>query len=232
MHTFLLNWFTRYAFVVGVLRERGVASRGRILEVGSGSFGLGAFIDRTVVGVDGDFDAERHPLLLPVRGHAGQLPFRDGSFEVVVSLDLIEHVPRERRAEVMAEMFRLSSSFLIMGCPVGEVAERCDRAFAAWLKRAGKEVPWWLSEHFERGVPTEHEIVSALRSIPSVGDVEVFPNENAAVHMAAIVADHTPEVLEVLMPSLHEHCDEWLRLCSEASFGECYRQFFVVKRSE
>lgn len=182
--------------------------------------------------MDSHFDRERHALLIPVQGLAGQLPFNDGSFELVVSLDLIEHVPREGRAEVIADMFRLSSSLLIIGCPVGKAAESCDREFAAWLRRAGKQVPSWVSEHFERGVPTEQEMLSAIKSVPSVGRVEVFPNENVAVHMAAIVADHTPEVLEALMPSLNEYRDEWLRLCSRVSFGDGYRQFFVVQRSE
>ncbi len=232
MHPFLLNWFTRYAFVVDFIREKRLPARARVLEVGSGSFGLGAFIGKRVVGVDSYFEQERHALLIRVRGHAGQLPFRDGSFELVVSLDLIEHVPSECRAEVIADMFRLSSSLLIIGCPIGKTAESCDRAFAAWLRRAGKQVPWWVSEHFERGVPTELEMLSAIKSIPSVGRVEVFPNENTAVHMAAIVADHTPEVLEALMPSLNEYRDEWLRLCSRVSFGDCYRQFFVVRRGE
>ena len=231
MQPFLLNWFTRYALVVDFIRERGL-NTDRILEVGSGSSGLSAFLGRKVVGVDSHFDRERRALLTPVRGHAGQLPFRNGSFELVVSLDLIEHVPRAGRAEVIADMFRLSSSSLIIGCPVGKAAESCDRAFAAWLRRAGKEVPWWVLEHFERGIPTEQEMLSAIKSIPSVECVEVFPNENAALHMAAIVADHTPEVLEALAPSLNEYRDEWLQLCSKASFGDCYRQFFVVQRSK
>ncbi len=230
MQPFLLNWFTRYAFVVDQIRERGLGAA-RILEVGSGSFGLAPFVKRSVVGVDVCFDQRRHELLTPVQGHAGHLPFRDASFDVVVSLDLIEHVSGVDRPTVIAEMFRLCRSCLMIGCPVGETAKRCDQAFLDWRRNAGKDVPWWVDEHFELGVPTENEIASAIRGLPNAR-FEVLDSENEAIHMMATVADHTHEVLESLTFSLNYHFEEWLDLCRKVNFGDCYRKFFVVERSE
>ncbi|MBN2209399.1 MAG: methyltransferase domain-containing protein [Candidatus Coatesbacteria bacterium] len=230
MQPFLLNWFTRYAFVVSQLRERGLAGAS-ILEVGSGSFGLAPFVKHRVIGVDERFDQQRHELLAPVKGRAGHLPFRDASFDVVVSLDVIEHIPGASRSSVIAEMFRLCRSHLIVGCPVGETAKRCDRAFVDWLTNSGKDVPWWVEEHFRTGVPSEEEMAAVIQGLPNAR-FQVYDNENEAVHTMAIMADHTPEVLEPLTLSLNNHFGEWLDLCRKVNFGDCYRKFFVVQKNE
>ncbi len=230
MLPFHLNWFTRYSFVVDVIRNRGLDG-GRILEVGSGSFGLALFIGKRVIGLDTSFDRETHELLAPIRGRAGLLPFEDRSFDLVVSLDLVEHVPPADRPRLIAEMYRVCGSHLVIGCPIGQTAVECDRRFANWLGRNGKDLPLWLAEHLETDMPQEQEIVSIIESLLGAA-VEVFPNENAAAHTMAIIADHTPEVLDSLRPSLNAHLEEWLEVCRRVNFGDCYRKFFVVERSE
>lgn len=229
MHPFHLNWFTRYSLAVDLFREL-VRGEGQILEVGSGSFGLAAFVDRQVIGLDAAFEPDRHKLLSPVRGHAGILPFKDRAFEAVISLDLIEHIPGAERPRIIAEMFRVCARCLIIACPIGVTAATCDRQFADWLAGRGLGVPWWLEEHLQTDIPERQEILSAIALLPEAS-VKVIPNENSAIHTMAVIADHTPEILDALRPSLNSNRDEWLNLCRGVNFGECYREFFVVSRS-
>jgi SAM-dependent methyltransferase len=73
---------------------------GRVLEAGAGE-GYGAALltaaGRPVVALDYDPAAIRHlgrtyPAVRPVRGNVVTLPFRDGAFDAVVSMQVVEHL--------------------------------------------------------------------------------------------------------------------------------------------
>ncbi|KHL08987.1 methyltransferase family protein [Mumia flava] len=91
-------WFRRHEIVYEAIADR-VADR-RVLEAGCGE-GYGAdLLARTaaaVVALDYDAYATGHvrtayPLLRVLRGNLVSLPFTDGAFDVVVSLQTIEHL--------------------------------------------------------------------------------------------------------------------------------------------
>jgi SAM-dependent methyltransferase len=73
--------------------------RGRLLEVGTGygAFARAAASDFTVVGVDLEPEvvdgAFQGTAVMPLAASAVGLPFMSGSFEAVVALDVLEHIP-------------------------------------------------------------------------------------------------------------------------------------------
>jgi SAM-dependent methyltransferase len=156
--TLLLDPWLRYSIPVRVLRSMFKERTIRILDVGSGNAGLAHFLDKEVVGVDVRFSIQEfvrlRPPLLPVRASATMLPFRNRSFEAVVSMDLLEHLPHGDRPPAIAEMFRACRSLVILGFPYGRLSQEFDReALVEEMRRGGP--PDWREEHVLNGLPTE-----------------------------------------------------------------------------
>jgi arylsulfatase A-like enzyme len=89
-----------------------------------------------------------------VRGSAITLPFKDNSFPVVVSLDVLEHVPQVDRNALMNELARVSSEYIIIGAPFkSHDVEHAEKiANDLYQNMTGKPHPM-LIEHIEQGLP-------------------------------------------------------------------------------
>ncbi|HQD27246.1 MAG TPA: glycosyltransferase, partial [Methanoculleus thermophilus] len=91
-------------------------------------------------------------------------PFRNGSFDVVVSSDVLEHIPPTDRNTAILEMLRLSKNFVVLGAPfysedVKDAEERANNFFVA---SAGISHPW-LEEHIRNGLPSKSEFETFLQ---------------------------------------------------------------------
>ncbi len=150
----------RYLPVARFLQTLG--TRARVLEIGSGSTGITPYLDREVVGCDIVFPVAVSPRLLPVVAR-GQLPFHDGSFDAVVSLDTLEHVPREHRQMLMDEMFRITRRHIVIGFPEGEAAERHDARMEAYFVRQNTDVHEYFVEHRQYRIPRPEDMILYLR---------------------------------------------------------------------
>ena len=108
-----------------------------------------------------------------LRGSAIHLPIRDQSFDISVSLDVLEHIAPQNRADVLQEMIRVSRMGLILTFPfkdpLVEAAEKqvCD----AYTHLHHKDHPW-LAEHALYPLPDVDEIIQQLQSFG--GQVAVF----------------------------------------------------------
>jgi len=141
-----------------------------ILEIGSGSAGITEFLNHPVTGVDTDFErtAERHSKLLnQVHGAADNLPLQSASYDVVVCLDMLEHVPTAVRRVCLREMLRVlrPGGRCILAFPADESGERLDRRLNDAYRQVHAVAHPWVAEHIERGLPKTQEIVSTLKAI-------------------------------------------------------------------
>jgi SAM-dependent methyltransferase len=85
----------------------------RVLDIGCGRLGLRALEPRLdITGVD---LAPRpdYPGPFVQADAAGGLPFADGAFDLVYCSSVIEHVPRERRAALAAEVRRVGRGWFV-----------------------------------------------------------------------------------------------------------------------
>jgi len=116
-------WFLGRRFLLRFLRRVLVQSDDLILDVGCGT-GLGASelgTNSQVIGLDVSIDAFRvcdwNRLGMPCVGSAERMPFKNDSFQLVVALDVLEHL--ERVDTALKEIYRVCKpgGFLLVLVP-------------------------------------------------------------------------------------------------------------------
>ena len=140
----------------------------RVLEVGGHSSALKYFLPDdsivladietpgTLTGLPFRFDAY-------FRASGTKLPFRDASFDLVIALDTLEHVPDEARLAFMNELVRVSSRCVILNGPTYHPATAlAEQRLARFLQRALSWESRFLQEHLELGLPRPEDIEHAL----------------------------------------------------------------------
>lgn len=163
----MLNWTLRYLPVVELLDQLEAAD---VLDVGSGWHGLSRYRSGTVVQTDLQFSGTRpagesRGRARYVCASAEQLPFRDGAFDYVVSLDLMEHLPTHLRAPSVCELTRVARRGVVIGFPSGAEAALVDRRLVRALERTGRGIPDWLTEHLSQAdYPDDRTVLDALPS--------------------------------------------------------------------
>ncbi len=159
------------------------------LDVGSGASGLASWWDGPVTGVDLRFDGEPPPNLTTVTGSVFDLPLPDRSQDAVVCTDVMEHLPRDRRAEALSELLRVSSRLVWVSFPCGPDAVAADARIAGIARRMGREEPGWLVDHQEHGLPQPGEALGWAHDGFRRGWAWSLPVRR---HLAVLLAEHAP----------------------------------------
>lgn len=115
------------------------------------------------------------------------LPFADNSFDAVVSIDTLEHIPSEKRVKFIGELMRVAKKVLVIIAPYASMRhlkheEKIKREF---LKK-GKAVPRYLMEHLKYGLVTDEQIREITRQYGLLSKLagRVFLDKiNFIVHM-------------------------------------------------
>jgi SAM-dependent methyltransferase len=166
-----------------------------LLDVGGGSAGITTMLPahwQTTV-LDASFEdyapGSRSATLAPnqLLGDARALPFGDGCFDVVVAVDLLEHIAAADRARAIAEICRVSRRLAVIACPAGGEALAADRRLAEWFEAKSYELPGWLVEHLDNGLPEADEIVAAASPY---GITTLLGNESVSAHYRLVTAEH------------------------------------------
>ena len=189
LHAGNLDTALRYDAVLRLLAERwrpGMA----LLEVGSGAGGVTEFLAHPVTGVDPAFErtAERGTEWLErLPGRATALPVADASFDAVLCLEMLEHLPPEEREPALREMVRAlrPGGRLIATFPADATAAALDRWLDdAYRARHGEPHPW-VAEHLREGHPQTGEVAAALERAGGAGArVEVHKHQPARAFRA------------------------------------------------
>lgn len=116
-----------------------------------------------------------------------KLPLADNSFDAVVSIDTLEHVPPEKRFKFMGELVRVVNKVLVVIAPYASMRHlRHEEKIKTEFLKRGKTVPEYLREHLKYGLVTEEQINGITRkyglSSRLVGRV-FLDNINFIVHM-------------------------------------------------
>ncbi|RYG22998.1 MAG: class I SAM-dependent methyltransferase, partial [Burkholderiales bacterium] len=95
-----------------------------ILDVGCGNGAISNFIsDRLVVGSDISLAAVKHMRHPACLADIGEMPFADGSFDLVMATDVLEHIPDSHYAKACAEIARISRRWILIAVPYRELLD-------------------------------------------------------------------------------------------------------------
>ncbi|MGE3466279.1 MAG: class I SAM-dependent methyltransferase [Pyrinomonadaceae bacterium] len=136
-----------------------------LLDAGCGEYGLTAFMPTAeITGVD-VLPAEAVATDVNyVHGSIIDIPFEDRSFDIAASVDVLEHLPEELRAEAVRELVRVARKAVVITFPFGERARKVDEDFKKELDARGLPLPEWVEEHLANRYPESQEIVDEIRS--------------------------------------------------------------------
>ncbi|MFA5891768.1 MAG: class I SAM-dependent methyltransferase [Actinomycetota bacterium] len=216
----------RYAPVLRVLRE--LPADARVLEVGSGSEGIGTWWDRPFIGVDLAFSHRPMRHMRAVVADGLRLPFPDGSFDAVVCVAVLTHVVGCREA-LLDECLRVCRGSVVAVTPCGEEAALSDLRNAQWSARAGHPVPSWLDDQIRSGPPTSANIREMLGVH---GDLVEIPTISVAAHERLFRAEQRMRRVRGAMTLTQPLLRAWGRVgpASRANDGPPYEVCFVLRR--
>jgi hypothetical protein len=222
----LLDRAARY-FPIAAHLERHVSPGQRVLEVGSGPFGIAWFRGGAFVGTDVVFELPPVPDMMAVRATAGRLPFRDGAFDAVVMSDVLEHVAPAARRRVLDETLRVAGRVAVIAFPCGPEALAVDVALHRDYLDHGATPPQWLAEHVANGLPD----ASVFDTLPAAWRIASYPNETLRSH-ARMMRRQRSFVWRFLFRAALLAWPRLVRsLLRRGDREPCYRRIFVLTRA-
>jgi hypothetical protein len=153
--------------IISVIKEATGTKLFRVLDIGGYCIHLGKEIlpiteflpEETTYAVD----IQKARLSHYIQGTGLALPIKDKAFDIVVTSDTFEHIPREKRQEFLKELLRVSSKYIIISGPFNNektlLAEKIFQAFH--LKKLGTLHPF-LEEHFKCSLPELEKVETFL----------------------------------------------------------------------
>lgn len=163
----------RYLPLVELLKNVNLQDS-KILEVGSGSYGITPYLKKEVIGLDVAFDEPEFSLLRRISGTAVNLPFKDSQFDVVILSDVLEHMPKAKRKKALYESVRVAKRMVIISGPIGQKSLEQDKKLAAYSEKILGDKHKFFDEHLRFGLPAIDEIDKYLNENPKVKEVKVI----------------------------------------------------------
>jgi O-antigen/teichoic acid export membrane protein len=171
--------------------------RARVLDVGGGVAALTETLRQdprvSVVTLDLDIDvlrraAARTPGGALLCADGTRLPFADDTFDAIVMVHALEHIPEAVRVPLAGEIKRVSRKGVVIHGPAGEAAIALSRRFIDALSARGVRVPRYAYEHLEFSMPMPDWFMATFPGC------RLTPRRNFDVELATIMTEFTPLV--------------------------------------
>lgn len=199
-----LNQLFRYSKIVKLIKKENPKT---ILEIGSGTQGIGKYISRKFVGCDINLSDIEIGKSIPsknsslIKGSALCLPFKDNVFQLVISLDMLEHIKLDEREQTIKEAYRVAKEKVIFAFPCGESAIKYDKKIKKWFDLIKKSQRFWLLEHIEKKLPLKEDIIEILNR--NRMSFKILSNENILLHYLVIILESIP-VINIYLAQISE----------------------------
>jgi len=178
----MLNQIIRYKPIIDFINKN--KNLKNILEVWSWSKWIGKFMrNLKYTGLDkttSDYSNKERKTsknMHYVKWDALHMPFEDESFDLVFSLDMLEHIPENFRLQAVDEAIRVSKNTTIIAFPYWKLWWLLDSIFYETTMIQTNHVEWRLKEHIDNGLPQEDFYLSIKEKYPQY-KIETVRNWN------------------------------------------------------
>lgn len=144
-----LDTYERHNFVKHLMGK----GKKQILDVGGASQILSNFLRETkVISINLNTQGD-------IQYNGLNLPFKDLAFDTVVSLDVLEHIPKNNREQFINELIRVAQNEVLISTPLGSLMHNLTekKLNSLWVKKFGLNHQE-LREHIANGLLTFSEI--------------------------------------------------------------------------
>ncbi|MDD3679375.1 MAG: hypothetical protein PHX72_00740 [Candidatus Shapirobacteria bacterium] len=146
-----------------------------VAEIGSGSFGIGPYLKRPFTGFDIAFGKKKSTFLKPVVSSAVKIPTNfNKKFNLVISVDMLEHLSPENRLKALQKMVSLTNQHLLVAFPSGRVAFLADKILNWYYQRTHQEKFDFLTEHLRFPLPDVKSVKNQLIKIARKDNREII----------------------------------------------------------
>jgi hypothetical protein len=160
----------RYLPIVSAIKNLGIKDS-QTLEVGSGPLGIAPYLGRPITGLDTDFTGSEYPLLKRIVGSAQNLPFPNRSFDVVLLVDVLEHISPDLRPKTLSEALRCARKAVFLTFPEGPLALNQDRKLASIVpqkvlresEKTSRKAEFF-KQHLSFPLPRTDELVEMIKN--------------------------------------------------------------------
>jgi ubiquinone/menaquinone biosynthesis C-methylase UbiE/FtsZ-binding cell division protein ZapB len=166
--------YQRYKLVTDALEKlRRNDGALKVLDVGGAEGTILKFLDRDRVSILDQTAAEGVPGF--VQGDATALPFEDGAFDYVTSVDTFEHIAPQTREKYLSELRRVAGKGVLLAGPfAGGGVQEAEALASEFFRSLYGGNHKWLEEHEEHGLPQLDETRTFYEKL---GDsITVLPN--------------------------------------------------------
>lgn len=177
----MMNQIIRYKPIIDFIRCNKTEN---ILEVWSGSKWIWKFmpylkytwLDTTT----SDYELQANTTsknMKFINGDVLNMPFPDNAFDLVFSLDMLEHIPKDWRLDAVNEIIRVTNNHAIIAFPYWELGTLLDRVFCEYTMLKNWKIEGWLEEHISNWLP-DAMLVENIRWTQISCTIEEFSNWN------------------------------------------------------
>jgi len=190
--------FTQLVRYKPIINEVLIKDYKKICEFGSGSTGIGKFININFTGIDVSFkdygevdiinkNTKMNRILIKPNH---KIPFKDNFFDFSFSVDAFEHINKKKRVFYLKEMIRISRKNVIVGFPAGKKSLLMDKKLFRIFSFFKIRIPLWLTEHLNSDYPNIKEFDSFLKK--NGYNYEKFFNESFIYHIFYSILERIP----------------------------------------
>lgn len=225
--------FSRYYYAkkeVDKTRKRG--EKLKILDVGGYRGSTRNFLPKDDVSILDVYNVENQVEGYK-KGSALNIPYKDSSFDAVVSFDVYEHIKQKDREKYLNELIRVSRKIIIITAPYNSPSNsKAEETINAFFKKLTNNNHPWLKEHIQNGLPE----IDLIRNVAEDTDVSISEINTNNINLWVLLQSYnilmsylgTTNQLRKINEFYNSHLEE----IEDVNESDTYRKIFILNKTK